>query len=323
MWVTTPPRPLNDASGVIYFLMTKIAFKKPPLELAEFMPLLRKRGLIIDDESELQHDLKYIGYYRLTGYMFPFQISFGGANTHNFIKDTNYKTIKDHYVFDRKLRLHSMDAIERIEIALRVAIISRMANLDKDAFWYLNEKYFWNKAEHIGFIKMLEQKIEESSELFLHHYTSKYNEKFPPAWMVFELLSFGMLSRLFQNLNEIDQKIIANEFKMQLKNFKSWLHSLTYVRNLCAHHSRLWNRKFVFPPSLTGFEKEFYISHALKQDVSSYYVRAALMQILMKKVSPSSQWGENLKNLIAEHPSVDINRLGFPAGWDKRTIWAK
>ena len=109
----------------------KAQFEKPPLELEELISLLKQRGLIISGEQELKHDLKFIGYYRLSGYMFPFQKIIDHNNTHNFIKKTDYKIIKEHYVFDRKIRLHALDAIERIEIAFRTTIISRMANLDK------------------------------------------------------------------------------------------------------------------------------------------------------------------------------------------------
>lgn len=304
-------------------LSEKIAFEKPPLELSEFVPLLQKRGLIIEDISELEHDVKFIGYYRLSGYMFPFQKMMGNENTHIFEEGTTYATIKEHYIFDRKLRLHILDAIERIEISLRVAIISRMSNLQKDAFWYLNSNYFTKLETHSSFVKRLEEDIEESSELFLHRYSKKYIGKHPPAWMAFELLSFGMLSRLFDNLKELDQKVIAGQFKMQPKTFKSWMHSLTYVRNLSAHHLRLWNRAFLFTPSISGFEKDFYISNDKQQDLSSFYVRAAIIQILMCKIAPNSLWGENLKMLISDHPSVSSESLGCPTGWEKRSIWDK
>jgi abortive infection bacteriophage resistance protein len=96
-----------------------------------------------------------------------------------------------------------------------------------------------------------------------------------------------------------------------------------YVRNLSAHHLRLWNRTFLFTPLIAGFEKEFYISSTQKQDLSSLYVRTAIIQILMQKIAPESKWGENLKGLIAEHSSVSVTSLGCPAGWEKQAIWNK
>jgi abortive infection bacteriophage resistance protein len=303
--------------------MPKIPFQKPPLELAEFIPLLRARGLIVRDEERLRHNLTVIGYYRLSGYMFPFQKTESGINTHMFEEDTDDEKITQHYVFDRKLRLHTMDAVERIEIALRAAIVSRMSNLDKDPFWHLKSKYFIDKAQHRIFLTRLRNEVRDSPELFLRHYSGKYEGKYPPAWMSFELLSFGMLSRVLHNMRELDQKVIAGDFGLQPRQFKSWMHSLAHVRNLCAHHARLWNRSFVFNPSLGPFEGEFYPAPCRTHDISSFYVRAAMMQVLLRRIAPGSGWGKTLNLLLDNHPLVKPENMGFPNRWIEQRLWRR
>jgi abortive infection bacteriophage resistance protein len=139
--------------------------------------------------------------------------------------------------------------------------------------------------------------------------------------MAFELLSFGALSSIYHNLTEINQKVIAGTFKMQPKAFKSWIRSLSFVRNVCAHHQRLWNRNFPFNPSLSGFEKHFYIGNGQQQDIDKFYVRAAILQMLMKTISPDSKWGDSLKKIIEDHATVSIVDMGFPIDWEKRTFW--
>lgn len=97
-------------------------FDKPSLKISEQRDLLLQRGLVVNDVQELEHYLKYIGYYRLSGYMRPFQ-----DIKHDFLGEVSFCEILNCYIFDRKLRVLTFDAIERIEISIRSLISNEMS----------------------------------------------------------------------------------------------------------------------------------------------------------------------------------------------------
>lgn len=46
-----------------------------------------------------------------------------------------------------------------------------------------------------------------------------------------------------------DQQTIANRYGLNgWKLLIKWVYCLSYLRNLCAHHSRLWNRNITSRP---------------------------------------------------------------------------
>jgi abortive infection bacteriophage resistance protein len=118
-------------------LPTPTPFNKPPLSLPDQLQLLISRGLTVSDQAEASHYLTYIGYYRLSGYALPFQKGGSGADRHDFKPGTTFTQILERYVFDRRLRLLVMDAVERIEVAIRAALSNAIAP-QHGAHWYLN-----------------------------------------------------------------------------------------------------------------------------------------------------------------------------------------
>ena len=75
---------------------------------------------------------------------------------------------------------------------------------------------------------------------------ANYSEALPPIWAVVEVMTLGQLSKWYANLkSSSDRNLIAHNYDFDEVNLVSFLHHLTIVRNLCAHHSRLWNREFI------------------------------------------------------------------------------
>lgn len=86
-------------------------------------------------------------------------------------------------------------------------------------------------------------------QTFIKHYYHKYGEpELPRSWMVSETLTFGTVSQAFKNLTHQNQKPIAKALGLDGTVLGSWLHALSYVRNLAAHHQRLWNRAYTIKP---------------------------------------------------------------------------
>ncbi|SFQ18328.1 Abi family protein [Pseudomonas borbori] len=129
---------------------------------------------------------------------------------------TAFQSAVDRYVFDKKLPLLVLDALKRIEIAQRVDISHGLGKQHK--FAYLQP------------------------ELFHESFSSKLEG----IWVACEVWDFGTLSTLFDGMSEADQDVTSTQHNISNgRIFASWLLSLNYLRNLCAHHSRLWNRNIV------------------------------------------------------------------------------
>jgi abortive infection bacteriophage resistance protein len=225
-----------------------IQFNKPPLSLPDQLALLISRGLIVGDQAEAMHYLTHIGYYRLSGYALPFQLGGSGAHRHNFEPTVTFENILDRYVFDRKLRLLVMDAVERIEISVRAALSNAIA-ARHGAHWYLNPTLFSPGFDHAKFIVGIKQQIghapanNKRRDIFIEHYYQTYSSPdMPPSWMVFEAVSFGTISFAYKNLAHPEFVSVCASFGLPHPILISWLHSLNYIRNICAHHGRLWNR---------------------------------------------------------------------------------
>ncbi|ATU95542.1 hypothetical protein BLM14_26970 (plasmid) [Phyllobacterium zundukense] len=294
-------------------------FDKPALSIKQHIELLRERGLAITDEALAREYLRYVGYYRLSGYMLPFQKGGQGEDRHRFVNTPSFHDIVDLYTFDRKLRLLLLDAIERIEIALRAALSTVLA-VDHGPHWYLDPTHFDPRYDHGDFLERAKKDIGHNEprrrDLFMAHYYDHYsNPPMPPSWMLFEALSFGPVSMAIKGLEKGNRKRIAREFSIPEPAMKSWPHCLSYIRNLCAHHSRLWNRTFTIRPFAP---REFADDFA---DQGRIYAQLAVAQIFMKKISPMSQWSDRLQALLDEYPAITPARLHFPNRWQQRAVW--
>lgn len=176
-------------------------YNKPPLSVSDQAQLLLDRGLICPDKQRLEHYLAYIGYYRLSAYWLPFeQISLEqGARTHQFLPNTQFEDILTLYIFDRKLRLLVMEAIERIEVAVRSSWAGAMA-VQYGSHAHMKSDLYkdpWTHAKHLA---KLTRDLKESNETFVAHYKHKYTEPFlPPIWAVVETMSLGGLSLWVEN----------------------------------------------------------------------------------------------------------------------------
>jgi len=296
-------------------------YQKPSTTIQEQIAIMRNRGLIVPDESYARQYLEFIGYFRLAGYALPFQLNYNADGTHEFLPNTRFEDVVDLYVFDRKLRLLVIDALERIEVAVR-ATISRQMSERIGAHWYLDGTPFFPGFDHDDFLDRLKKDIGHDHsrkavrQIFIQHYYDKYADPaLPPSWMVFEVLSLGTVSKIFKNLTREHQKPIAKEYELDVSIFASWLHALSYLRNLAAHHQRLWNRRYTIRPA---------VARKVANDLSQqdrFYAQAVMIQVLLKKISPGTVWGARLLDLFIEYPSIEIKRMGFPENWNSRDIW--
>lgn len=153
----------------------KSKFSKPALTVEQQVDLLISRGLRIDDRELASHYLRFIGYYRLSAYYIPFLEPEANTDNHHFKRSTSFDKILDLYIFDRKLRLLVMDAVERIEVATR-ATISNTASVKYGSHWFLEQKYFDSEFNHNMFLEQIESILaKDQPETFIQHYKNNYN----------------------------------------------------------------------------------------------------------------------------------------------------
>jgi abortive infection bacteriophage resistance protein len=291
-------------------------YDKPPLLIEEMIALLESRNLRIPDRDKACHYLRYINYYRLSGYGYLFEEDHSNGRSHRFRDEVSFDDLLALYVFDRHLRLLLMDAIERIEVGVRTVMAYELSHKYGGGHWMLNSAIFEETPDfsHAELIRIIKRETASSAEEgsdrhvrrepFLNHYFSNYDKpELPPAWILSEVLSLGVWSRVFANLRQSkDRKQISRIFDLAPDTLKSWLHSLTYLRNLCAHHSRIYGRGLAFPPALLD------IWPRMPESFCRYI---AVLEYLLKKVAPDTNWGIRVKQLIEAEPRIDQNLLGI------------
>lgn len=297
-------------------------YAKPALELSDQLALLESRGLIIGDKVAAANFLSCVSYYRMAGYWWPLQQD---QNAHIFKPGTTFELAVTIYNFDRKLRKLLFHQIEHIEVSLRTKLIYHMS-LAHGPNWYENEKLFHNGKRLDQFLDALKKELENCKEPFMVDHRNRYGvSKLPPSWKALEIASFGQVSRLVGNIDQANPSIkhITRHYRLFVPRFlKSWLEVLVVLRNMCAHHSRVWNRRFTTKPDLLKEGVPGWLTHLPpKQDHDKLYVILCCLQYLLRADKINSHLPLALKDLLAEYPEIDPAAMGFPAGWQQEPLW--
>lgn len=297
-------------------------YNKQGLTTSQQVDLLIRRGMHIADRDQAQQHLTHISYYRLRAYWLPFEQPARNASDHAFSAGADFATVLAIYDFDRELRLLLIDAIERVEISLRTRL-ANVLSLRYGPFAHEDASHFakphlWQQSRD-----ELAKEFARSRETFAEHYRSQYPQlTSPPLWVACELMTLGHLSRWLQNLRiPKDRQTIADAYGLDEKVLVSFAHHLTIVRNHCAHHGRVWNRKFAVKMLIPG-KKPPGLSVAFNpaQD-RRLYNTLTMLAYLMSVISPASSWRQRIKTLIQATPQVAVADMGFPVGWEKIAVW--
>lgn len=270
------------------------------------------------EKSTLIGVLQQVSYYRLSGYWFPFR----KYQSELFKDGTSLKTIHDRYLFDRHLRLLVLDGIERIEIAIRKGITYQLAHFN-GAFGYTSANSF-PRLDHFQFTTLQEEFRKEysrSKETFASHFQSKYGEVHDglPIWMTTELISFGTLFTMFRGISIPLSKAIAKKYGIAEPVLLSWLGSLNTIRNICAHHARLWNRELGYKPMLPNKDDDWKVPVVIQS--SKIFVILCILQYMLNFVAPNSQWKNRFLELLKQYPTIPIREMGFPEKWKQVSFW--
>jgi len=300
-------------------------YTKPALLFHDQANLLISRGLIVEDSQILVNYLQQVNYYRLSGYWYVFKIKDPVTGDESFKPNTTFQMIRDRYEFDRAMRLLLMDAIGRIEVAIfRTRMVEAHTTL-YGPFGYTELKNYNPRFSETDFQKLLlEISVNEdrSYEEFINRYRLKYtSETYLPLWMAAELMSVGQLLTLFRNLHLSVKQTISHQFNLFPMVLDSWLLTLNYIRNSCAHHARLWNRPLPLKPKLPDKKRDGRWYAPVPIPDNRMYTVLTMILYLLSYIAPVDQWKKSIEQLIAAYPVVPLKPMGFPQNWKECPLW--
>lgn len=290
-------------------------FEKPPLDNYTLIAHWRDQGIAVSDVDAAIRHLNTVGYYRLSSY----------AKFILRVERTNltYERIWELYKFDRELRLLTLDALERIEVALRALLSNNLCLLGNNPHWFMDCKYYNNSRDSITIQKIIANSIglfdTNRRKEFTKYYFNNFDAPFlPPSWMSFESLSWGDLRTILKYIKKEYKKPIAEFFGIRsIDAFESWIGSLRVTRNTCAHHARLFmmknDTKAQSSPS-KGYPE-------FTSSADKYYASAVMICYLLKHIAPSSSWGNRLYELFQTY-HAPVVYMDFPEQWHIDSFWA-
>lgn len=292
-------------------------YSKPPLTIEQQVAQLLARGMSGTKETMIDR-LAVVNYYRLSAYWYPFRDRQGDR----FREGTSFDTVWNRYAFDRQLRLLLMDAIERIEIAVRTGLAYHHSHAFGAFGWATNAQSLPGlDAEDLGkFYHSVDEDYAKSNESFCQHFRRKYGTEHErlPTWMVTEVMTFGRVLTFFRGSPIEVQDNVANKFRTARSVFKSWLFSLNAIRNICAHHSRVWNRELGMKPKIPDSLAWQAPCRILPNRVFGIL---SICNYCLKLIAPQTRWQSRLEDLLSRFPAIPTADMGFPENWKESPIW--
>lgn len=300
---------------------------KPFKTYAEQLQILKDRGLVVADDAKVLHLLEHHNYYRLSAYRFPFQ------DTHDqYRAGTTFEQLWGLYDFDRILRQLVSEACKAVEVSVR----ARWAHV-------LGEKYGAQAYEQLSVfcdltatekkkqasakylldnLASLDRELSRSKEVFVTHFRFEKQILRPPIWVISEAMSFGLLSRFYDGIaRDSDRKKISRTYDLSVDGLRSVLQQAVYLRNLCAHHSRLWNRNLTVKVSLPTSQPAGIISSLNPPEKKRLYNSLILLGHMASVVAPESEWKQRLRAHLDTLNGPSHTEMGFPTDWRARDFW--
>jgi abortive infection bacteriophage resistance protein len=292
-------------------------YLKPSLSYEQQADRLIERGLVAEKAS-LVDILSNISYYHFSAYLFPFKQD----NSDCLKPETSLDQIYRRYRFDRRLRCLIMDALERVETALKAKVVTVFTQ-KYGPFGYLDKANYNNfcDADFQKLMATIDAEVNrhiKSKEQFVTHYLDKYDEPNLPFWMVAELLTFGNILTIYRKMHRPIQQEIASEFGVPVVIMESWLLTLNHVRNICAHHARLWNRRLGIRPQIPTVKKH---PEWAKISNDKPFVVLMILSQMLKKCAPKTEWRTRIETLMAEYSDLPFECIGFLADWKTHNLW--
>lgn len=272
----------------------------------------------VPDTSAAARWLSTVGYYRLSGYWYPFREIDPSGQTrrlNKFADGTTFAEVAGLYEFDRRLKEMIASGLERVEVALRSQIGHRLGAINPMS--HDDPANFRPTFDHANWRAIAQRRVDRARgrDEFVDHHDAVYGGQLP-IWVLTDVLDFSDLSRLFAGLTSPDQRVISDWFGVSpapgasqgqrrwwrdSHPLANWLEHLTVVRNICAHHGRLWNR------TLTPIGTSSRVRHLAGFDnlpttqvqIERVYGTICVVTHLLNATAPGHSWRTELDSLIA------------------------
>lgn len=284
--------------------------------IEEQLQILRSRGLTINDEPQARDFLLHNNYYRISGYSLTLR------KNDVFSKSATFQNIVDIYNFDHELRHIILQYLEVIEVQMKSVYVYEFTKVH-GPIGYLDEAFFTNKSKHKEIIDKAEQQKTQRlpHEAYLKHFVNELQQDIP-LWAYVDLFTISDISFLYSISEQPIKDAVARTFGLTMNKgasiLGSYMHSLTIIRNLCAHGSRIYNRLFEQKPSLNKQEKALLIKNS-KGELDNAHFYGFLL--IMKRILPADKFNEMKKSIIAltkKYPFVRMNYYGFRSDWQQK-----
>ena len=295
--------------------MEPVYYNQPQLSVEEQVQLLKSEGLSFEDESRAKHLLRNISMFRLKSYLKPLR----QHGCKQFNPGTTFEQAYSLYRFDAELRRLISVELEKIEVSIRTQLSLIMAE-DAGVFWFTNVSNFRDASRHAALLRSLQEELQRSDDEVIVQFQRDYSNPFPPTWMTFEVSSFGTLSMTYRWIK-------AGKARRQVGHFyglsdtvlESWLHSIVYVRNICAHHARLWNRRLRINALIPRHPHLLFIN--TPSDTKRVYYILSIILYFLQTLNPGNTFAQRFKALTDRYPNVDVAAMGFPSNWQSELLW--
>jgi len=305
--------------GRFVFMSSLFTYTEPSLTAEQLTQKLLSDGLQITDNKRSERYMQTIGYFRLKAYMYPFLTS--PKAEHHFKDSTTFDDVLMLYRFDKKLRLLIFNEIEKIEVALRCAIVNIVSAQTKSVFWMTEAQHFASNSRFKQSISLIQNELAHSREDFIVQFRSQYANPFPPAWILAEILPLGVVTNIFTNLKSVSiQKAVAQSFQLSLPLFTSWLTTITLTRNACCHHARVWNKDNSIIPAMPKKPLSGKWVSSIP-NLSRVYCNLCIIHYMLYAISPNNDMTGKLQQLLVEYPCIDLTAMGFPITWQDEPLW--
>ena len=295
-----------------------IPFRKTYVNAHDLVALLQSRGLIVTDPDKAERYIDFIGYYRLSAYMYPLlQMP---KEQHTYKKGSTFDQVMLLYRFDKKLRLLIFNEIEKIEVAVRSAIVNIGSEVTNNPFWITDGANFTDNTKFIHTMSLIDAEINRSREDFISHFKRTYSNPYPPAWILAEVLPFGVMTNIYSNIKvQRIKKLVAQKFGLHVSPFESWLTIVALTRNYCCHHVRVWNKKNTIRPMIPNHTSGAWLT--LTTDPLRIYFDLCIIKYFLNIISPNNDLKAKIDKLFADYPNIDVAAMGFPKGWENEPLW--
>ena len=242
--------------------------------------------------------------------------------SHQYKEETTFQQVLNLYRFDKKLRMFLLNEIEKVEIAIRRAIMNIPVQITGDIYWLTNSVHFANQRTFQDTKNTIDKEYAKSTEEFIKHFKNCYCDPYPPSWILGELLTMGNVNMVFRNLKaDKIRKCISHYFGLQPIVLESWITSLTLLRNACCHHSRVWNKvSSIMPVSPRRIAHSWITQPSNPQRV---YFTICIIKYFLDIISPNNDMLVKMQTLFSNYPEINLAALGFPNGWESEPLWTQ